>query len=325
MQAAVYVESWAQAYGSPYLVSDDDPGCEHAEIVEDGGTLTMHVGVSDSRERTFAFVDGVRRGDASLYRMHEDGRTVRGIAGAHACGCVIVTSNRQVTFGDGRVSRLVIWGSDTPSGLASVGCGWSWSIASIPSDEPNAPLDELQLRMRNAEGRLAEELCDAGLFVVADGPLNFALRRDREIVGYVKTHRRALLPPDQHLRVPLLGAGERTSLFRLGDDRYSCYLRLATAADWAGPWSGIVRLEFPASCGIERAAALADDLTARLPRFAGVAHRDPRAPQNLQPIGALERRLRHLMGSPALAERAVRESVRAMYRAGQPAERRAPQ
>ena len=40
-----------------------------------------------------------------------------------------------------------------------------------------------------------------------------------------------------------------------------------------------------------------------------MAHRDPRAPQNLQPVGALESRLRHLLGDPGLAYRAVRESV----------------
>ncbi len=37
-------------------------------------------------------------------------------------------------------------------------------------------------------------------------------------------------------------------------------------------------------------------ITGLLPRFAGVRHRDPRAPQNLQPVGALEKHLRHLLG-----------------------------
>ena len=49
-----------------------------------------------------------------------------------------------------------------------------------------------------------------------------------------------------------------------------------------------------------------------VPRFAGVPHRDPRAPQNLQPIGALETHLRHLLGHPGLATRAVREAVAAL-------------
>lgn len=56
-------------------------------------------------------------------------------------------------------------------------------------------------------------------------------------------------------------------------------------------------------------AQVATSLSAELPRFAGVAHRDPRAPQNLQPVGALETHLRHLLGHPGLAMRAVREAV----------------
>jgi hypothetical protein len=136
---------------------------------------------------------------------------------------------------------------------------------------------------------------------------------DREIVGYVKTHRRALLEPSLHLQIPRLSARERTSIFRIGDERYSCYTRLTMAEPAHGPWSGIVGFEFPASAGLDAAVKAFDELTARLPRFAGVPHRDPRAPQNLQPIGALEWRLRHLLGPSALAERAVRDAIHALH------------
>jgi hypothetical protein len=126
----------------------------------------------------------------------------------------------------------------------------------------------------------------------------------------VKTHHRALLPAELHARVPALGAGERTSLFAVGADRYSCYLRLAAPGGrTSGPWSGIVRLEVPQSAGLERAREVVHRMAGLLPRFAGVAHRDPRAPQNLQPVGALERHLRHLLGDPGLAARAVREAA----------------
>jgi hypothetical protein len=42
---------------------------------------------------------------------------------------------------------------------------------------------------------------------------------------------------------------------------------------------------------------------------ASQAHLDPRAPQNLVPIGALERELRHRMGDPGLVYRALRAVV----------------
>ena len=49
------------------------------------------------------------------------------------------------------------------------------------------------------------------------------------------------------------------------------------------------------------------DLTARLlPRFASTPHKDPRAPQNLVPIGGLERELRRRLGDQQLLYRSLR-------------------
>ena len=67
-----------------------------------------------------------------------------------------------------------------------------------------------------------------------------------------------------------------------------------------------MRIEVPESQGLAAAQERADEVAATLPRFAGVAHKDPRAPQNLLPIGALERRLRHQLGPADRAARAVR-------------------
>jgi hypothetical protein len=168
--------------------------------------------------------------------------------------------------------------------------------------------------MRIAEAELAEEIAVAGVLTVLDGTLAAVRAPEAAIVGYVKTHHRALLSPDQHARVPRLRAGERTTLFQLHRQGlrgrpYSCYFRLADSGPLASPWSGVVRLEVPESGGLEHARLLIDAVAAVLGPFAGVPHRDPRAPQNLQPIGALETRLRHLLGSPALAMRAVRDAV----------------
>jgi hypothetical protein len=163
--------------------------------------------------------------------------------------------------------------------------------------------------MRQDEGVLAERLCEEGHLVVVDGPLHYVRSRDLPVIGYVKTHSRALLGPEHHRELPKLQPGERTSLFTLGRERYSCYLRLVPTGGISGPWAGVVRLEVPQSAGLTAATKVVDEAAAVLPRYAGVAHRDPRAPQNLQPVGALEARLRHLLGDPGLAYRAVREAV----------------
>lgn len=306
----IFVEDWAAAYGSPYMVGPEDGGAGQGEPVEDGPELRQHPGGGRlGPDESLAFVDGVRRGEAGLYRVTEAGDLARGVAGAHACGAVIAGACGPARIEDVRVRRMVIWGGGHPLELAPQGGGWRWRSESVHSLQPDAPLRELQTRMREAEGRLAEDLCERGHLVVVDGALSFVRSRGLPVVGYVKTHHRALLAPELHARVPLLAAGERTSLFAIGNDRYSCYLRLTAPGRTSGPWSGIVRLEVPQSAGLERARAVVHRLAGLLPRFAGVAHRDPRAPQNLQPVGALERHLRHLLGDARLAGRAVREAA----------------
>lgn len=202
----------------------------------------------------------------------------------------------------------MIFGSGQASSLPPVSGGWRWEANSIAHCDPDAPLAELQRRMRQAEGMLAEQLCVSGWLAIVDGPLTFVRSHDLPVVGYVKTHHRMLLEPARHARVPDLLVATRTSLFAHAD-RYSTYARIANPDRHSGPWSGVVRLELPQSAGLAASAATADALTALLPRFAGIRHRDPRAPQNLQPIGALEKHMRHQLGSPALAARAVRDAV----------------
>ena len=86
-------------------------------------------------------------------------------------------------------------------------------------------------------------------------------------------------------------------------------MRVAARGRHSSPWAGIVRIEVPESQGLAAARDRADEVTCALPRFAGVAHKDPRAPQNLQPIGALERQLRHRLGPADRAARAIRLAV----------------
>jgi hypothetical protein len=308
----IHVEDWQGVYGSPYLVLSDDPGAADVRLVEDGDRLVRHPsGPMPGRHGSIAFVDGVRRLEASLYRFEaETGQVARAVAGSHACGAVVADGDSRPALQRERVRRLVIWGGDLPFELPAVRGGWEWDTRSIHDDDPETLRAELQARMRQDEGVLSERLCEEGHLVVVDGPLTYVRSRDQPVIGYVKTHSRALLDPEYHRELPRLRPGERTSLFTLGRDRYSCYLRLVSTGGISGPWAGIVRLELPQSAGLPAAIRVVEEAAGLLPRYAGVAHRDPRAPQNLQPVGALEARLRHLLGDPGLAYRAVREAVR---------------
>jgi hypothetical protein len=301
----LYFEDWDASYGSPYLISADqaDGEAKFAEVAEG-----IRVVPAPCDPRATAFVDGVRRGEGLLYRQTAAGALLRGTVGAHACGAVFCTPGSSAAFGPMETRRLVIFGGGVPVELPAVD-GYSWEAAAVASLEPDAPLQELQTRMRMAEGQLAERLSGDGWLTVVDGPLNFIRSRDRTIVGLVKTHHRPLLPPADHARVSDLRCGERTPLFTLGADRYSCYVRIAVPGSRSSPWYGIVRIEVPQSFGVEAARTTADEVTCTLPRYAGIPHRDPRAPQNLQPVGALEKHLRHRLGSSRLASRAARIAV----------------
>jgi len=76
-------------------------------------------------------------------------------------------------------------------------------------------------------------------------------------------------------------------------------------------WTGVVRCEASGQLPLERVRTIADRTAAVLPMVASEAHMDPRAPQNLVPIAALEHELRHRMGDQRLVYRALREAVMA--------------
>ena len=155
----------------------------------------------------------------------------------------------------------------------------------------------LQQRMGELEGRVAAEHADAPL-VVVDGPLSHH-RHVPGAVGYVKTQRVHYLPPALRRVLDDLTPGTRTPLFLMTTSwsRFSWYSRLGSGVGMGG----IIR--------VARAAETADRVTATLPRFASEAHKDPRAPQNLYPIGGLERELRRRLGDRDLMYRALKAAA----------------
>ena len=71
-------------------------------------------------------------------------------------------------------------------------------------------------------------------------------------------------------------------------------------------WTGVVRCEASGQLPLDDVRMIADRTAAVLPLVASEAHLDPRAPQNLVPIAALEHELRHRMGDARLVYRAPR-------------------
>jgi hypothetical protein len=303
----IFVETWAADYGSPNQIDENNDSNGAAALIPEEGF--SFVSPPQGPDLSVAFVDGVRRGEAPLAQWIDE-VTVPGLAGAYAVGAVLADAGRTPSYGHERVERVVVWAGGQTGELPEIAGGWRWRVESTPDPAPIAPMRRLQELMRRAEARLADALAQEGYLVLLDGTLWFASPYDhKNIAGYVKTHHVRLLPEAEAKRLPDLPAGHRTTIFRTDANRYACYLRLAERAPRTAPMSGIVRLEFAGSLPLETVRTMAGGFAAAIPRYAGIAHIDPRAPQNLQPIGALETHLRHLMGDGGLAERAVRDAV----------------
>jgi hypothetical protein len=162
--------------------------------------------------------------------------------------------------------------------------------------------------MGELEGTVAARHADSHL-VVVDGPLSHR-RHVPGAVGYVKSQHVQYLPPQLRPILTRLGPGDRTPIFLTTTSwsRYSWYLKLPLRG--SGPMDGIIRAEITADHDIATARRTADLTGATLCRFASAGHKDPRAPQNLYPIGGLERRLHHLLGDRELMYRSLREAAR---------------
>ncbi len=297
-------------YRDPYEIDDDSEVAGEAVLLEDGkDQLLAHSLDPTLPEGPLFFVDGVRRSDFRVHEFLDDGTIVRGLGGSYGVGAVCCTPAARPEFAQTVIRRKLLWTHGYAEALPPAG-GWEWEVEALAIEDPEHLLPALQRRMRDAEADLADELATEGALVVRDGPLNRFYGINVDVAGLVKSHHQAYLPPDVHRRVPavLVLPGQRTSLFRLRDEVWGCYLRLPTTGR-VSPWNGIVRIDVPAAGGPASAVEVANRVCALLPRYSGVAHIDPRAPANLQPIAALETRLRHCLGDPAGAVRAAADAA----------------
>jgi hypothetical protein len=250
------------------------------------------------------FVDGVRRVEARAWIEHDDG-SVPGLFASYAAGAVRCDGTARI------VDPLVERGVFAPGlGLDDIDTRHGRFVAHVADDAtPQKLMKTLLGAMADVEVTVAERARRAGdELLLLDGPLRHR-RHVPNAVGIVKTHDVKYLQPAEDAVVARLGAGRRTPVFRVDAQpfsRYSWYTRLPGPP--GGPWAGVVRCEATGALGSAAVVALADTVTATLPMFASAPHKDARAPQNLYPIGGLERALRHRLGDAAVVYRALRRA-----------------
>ena len=308
--ARLHVEGWAPEYGAAVEPDERLAPAEGSVDSAVEGRPWEPVDGRDDGIPVIAFVDGVRRIEARLLLDDPESGPVPGICASLAAGAVLWRRHeRRSEIVEVVIDRLAILGSGRGATLPEPGFGLHFRPESVPDDDPASLIRSLHDAMRRAEAGITDDLVRGGYFVVADGPLYDYSNAAK--VGYIKSHRRSYLGDEHRGIVGDLAAGQRTPLFTIGEGRYrrySWYLRLARMPG-GHSWSGIVRCEAAAALALEAAVTLADRTAAVLPRVGSQAHREPRAPQNLIPIAALERDLRHRMGDAALVLRALRAAA----------------
>lgn len=303
------LDPWAPEYeGALGLVEDDAPAARVELDVEPLPWTAVAPRLAPP-SRTL-FVDGVRRIEHRLH-VEEGGRVLHGLLGSFGVGAVEVAERAVVLRAEIRRVACVGGGFRVDPLELRVGrTAVVFEPEPVAENTPMAPLQGLQAAMRRAEAVLGESLAAGADLLVLDGPLSYVDRVAGPTVGLVKRLLQRYLPAERESLLPALGPGQRTPLFLIHDPagrrpRYSAYARLAYGRAIESPLAGLVRLEIPGAMGLEHARRVADLAASHLPRFASDPVRDPRAPQNLYPVGGLETELRRRLGDPLVIRRAV--------------------
>jgi len=303
------LDPWVPEYDGALGLVEGEEAVARVELDVEGGPWAAVEPRPAAPERVL-FVDGVRRVEHRLH-VEQDGRVLHGLLGSCAVGAVEAAGKATVVHAE--VRRVACVGGGLRVDPIELRVGRAvvlFAPEPVVENTPMAPLQGLQAAMRRAEAALGESLAgDAGL-VVLDGPLSYVERATGPVVGLVKRLLQRYLPAEREALLPALAPGQRTPLFLIQDPaarrpRYSCYLRLAFGRAIESPLAGLVRLEIPGSMGLDAARHVAGLACVALPRFASDPVRDPRAPQNLYPVGGLESELRRRLGDPLVIRRAI--------------------
>lgn len=309
----VRLDPWEPDYEGAIQVTPDDETGDVDLQVELGSWVAVQPAAVTVPSKVF-FIDGVRRIEHRILVEAGD-RTLFGLFGSLGVGATQIAGTATVV--GQTIQRLCVVGG----GLESA--PWSFRLPASPAtlnfaplavaeNTPEAPLQGLQNSMRECEAVLAQSLSADDCLVFLDGPLTFFTATKLPVVGFVKRLLRSYLPPDKAVLLRTIGIGQRTPIFLIKDTRhhrYSWYSRIAFGRAIDSSLTGIVRLETSSSLDFPKVQQLADLATALLPRFASAQGRDPRAPQNLYPIGGLESALRHMLGDHLVIRRAIEAHI----------------
>jgi hypothetical protein len=306
------VESWSPDYGAPTgqeALAESTTNVDHLVEASEADWRPQPAPPTVSPLLDVVFVDGVRRVEANVWITDAAGGVHQGICASYAAGAVQCNGSAEVVAAE--VRRGLFCPAEGAAPIDTRHAHFALHVST--HDAPDQLSLDLQRKMGELEAHVAAQASGAEVYI-NDGPLKIGQHRT-DHVGFIKTHHTSYGPDLVRQVVARLGCNERTPLLLIGDRvrRFTWYVRLP--CDIGHGWAGIVRIETTADQPLADAIGLADRLAVTLPRFASHPQKDPRAPQNLYPIGGLERDLRHRLGDAALILRSLREAAAAGRRA----------
>jgi hypothetical protein len=321
------LEPWGNDYEPPIQISEE---LESSESDVDLTVETTNDWDSFEPEQVrslpnkLIFIDGRRRLDAAL--VGSNGNTIiYGVFGTIAVGGVVV--DRTIPKASYlelepkiEVQRVVGFSGeqevvDTPI-PCPLGSKAELRYEAVKSNQPNTPEARsaiVQTAMLKAEYRLVNNLKvqDADTLIIRDGGLPYGYSSLTPTLGYMKTMHKQYLSEKYAALLWKLLPGQRTPIFKIqgkGTPLYSWYLKSGDSQHLPQQLGyhdlhGIVRLELSSEIPLEKAKEIANQTCHLIPYYASHPSRDPRAPQNLAPVGALERELGRRMGDATLIKR----------------------
>ena len=311
------VEPWGADYEPPIQfgelslsVSDVDATVE----TDDWECISPTV---RSLPKRIIFIDGCRRIDAPL--VGGDGNNVfYGVFGTIAVGAVVVDrSLPQANCTQIKVRRVLGFGGAQEAELTRIPCplGSKAELVYEPllpsqSNSPEVRGLIVQNAMLAAEEQLiAQQVADyTDTLVIRDGRLSY--NSPQFVLGYVKTMHKNYLSEQYAALLWKLSPFQRSPIFLIKEKnrpRFSWYLKSGSQYLQQNYHNlhGIVRLEISSEIPLETVQEIANQTTHLIPQYASHPSRDPRAPQNLTPVGALEQELGRQMGDATLIKRRV--------------------
>ncbi|MBF6599568.1 MAG: hypothetical protein IVW36_03545 [Dehalococcoidia bacterium] len=285
------------------FASEDEPGITEDIECDSWRPLTPP---APARLPDVAFVDGVERRDA---RVSAEGERMpfAGMLVSYAAGAICparqpplrhVSVQRRIVLTNGATAETIVLNASNTT------------IDYLPAHNAEADAESIDRTLKGLRADLEAAvvrslIVDGAELIVCDGRLPPI--RDASAIGLIKTpHQLPLTRDDQLETLTRLRAGQRSPVFiRRRSDRayYSWFVCLADLGPLDLALSNVALIEMDDEAPRARALAAADITAALLPPYAPTAYRDPRAPQNLMPVGQLERELRRRLGDPEMMRR----------------------